>query len=80
MNLPELEYQVLANGLIQEESTRFKAIRELADERVKWQNEHAHAEDCNTIYRLVGEILTLANRRHQLQVQHEQAKHTGPRT
>jgi len=80
MNLPDLEYQLLLEGIQQEELKRFEAIRELANERVKWLNEHAHECDCNAIYKLVGEILTLSNRRAQLKVQHEQAKHTGPRT
>jgi hypothetical protein len=76
LDLPKIERECLINGLIEEETNRFAAIVKLADDRTRWENIHAHAQDAETIRILAGEISVIAERRRILEYQHEQAKHS----
>lgn len=77
LNLPNLERRILIDGLREQEVQWFRQIAEKADDRCRWENPFAHAEDAEAIVRLAEQIVLLAARREALTNKNdEQEKHS----
>ncbi len=79
LDLVAIERESVIKGLVEQETSRFNRIIEVARDRVSYDNKWDHLECAAEIKTYALEIAAIATRREVLETEHEQAKHTGPR-